>query len=80
MLVVPHAWDQPDNGDRVTRLGVARTIIRSRYTPARAAAAIQKLLDNPVYSERALKVREEVRKEDGVLVASDALEKLLNSA
>ena len=80
MLVVPCAWDQPDNGERATRLGVARTIPRRRYTPARAAAAIQKLLDNRVYSERALKVREEVRQEDGVRVACDALEKLLNGA
>ena len=80
MLVVPCAWDQPDNGERATRLGVARTILRRRYTPARAAAAIQKLLDNRVYSERALEVREEVRQEDGVRVACDALEKLLNGA
>ncbi len=34
MLVVPSAWDQPDNAERVARLGTARTLPRHRYTGA----------------------------------------------
>jgi len=36
MLVVPFAYDQPDNAARLIRLGVARTIGAASYTAARA--------------------------------------------
>jgi UDP:flavonoid glycosyltransferase YjiC (YdhE family) len=77
MLVMPYAHDQPDNADRVTRLGIARTISRQRYNPARAAAELKQLLDNPDYSQRASAIGSEVRHEDGVEAACDALEGLL---
>ena len=47
MLVVPHAHDQPDTADRLARLGIARTIDRHRYTPERASAGLQRLLEYP---------------------------------
>jgi UDP:flavonoid glycosyltransferase YjiC (YdhE family) len=80
MLVVPYAHDQPDNAGRVTRLGIARTIARHRYTPARAAAELRELLDNPGYSKRASEAGERVRAEDGVGAACDALEALLQTS
>src|SRR5262249_9517731 len=79
-LVMPYAHDQPDNAERVTRLGVARTIARQRYTPARAAAELRHLLDKPVYRQRASAVGEQVRQEDGVRAACDALTGLLPAA
>ncbi|HEY2250345.1 MAG TPA: glycosyltransferase [Planctomycetaceae bacterium] len=78
MLVMPCAWDQPDNAARAVRLGVARTISRRRYTAARVAAELGRLLDNPRYAERASKVGEQVRQEDGARVACDALSGLLD--
>jgi UDP:flavonoid glycosyltransferase YjiC (YdhE family) len=80
MLVMPCAHDQPDNAERVTRLGIARTIPRNRYTPNRAAAELRHLLDNPGYCQRALQVGEQVQQEDGVRAACDALEVLLQAA
>jgi UDP:flavonoid glycosyltransferase YjiC (YdhE family) len=80
MLVMPYAHDQPDNAERVRRLGIARTIARHRYTPARAAAELRHLLDNPLYGQRAAAVGEQVRQEDGVAAACDALERLLQAA
>jgi UDP:flavonoid glycosyltransferase YjiC (YdhE family) len=80
MLVMPYAHDQPDNAERLRRLGIARTVARHRYTPARAAAELRELLDNPVYGRRASEVGEQVRKEDGVRAACDALEGLLQPA
>ena len=65
-LVVPYSHDQPDNAERLARLGVARTVFPRRYTAARAAAELRHLLDNPAYSERASEVGEQVRQEDGV--------------
>jgi rhamnosyltransferase subunit B len=80
MLVMPYAHDQFDNAERVTRLGIARTIQRRRYTPDRAAAELQQLLDQPGYSQRAEVVGERVRQEDGVGAACDALETLLQTS
>jgi UDP:flavonoid glycosyltransferase YjiC (YdhE family) len=80
MLVVPYAHDQPDNAERLARLGIAHTIPRYRYTPARVVAELGRLLDDPAYSQRALEVGEQARREDGVRVAGDALEMLLHSA
>jgi UDP:flavonoid glycosyltransferase YjiC (YdhE family) len=77
MLVVPFAHDQPDNAERLRRLGVARTVPGPRYSAARATTELRHLLDNPVYSQRALEVGEQLRQEDGVRVACDALEALL---
>lgn len=53
MLVVPLAHDQPDNADRLTRLGIARTLDRRRYWAQRAAAELERLLEDPEYSRRA---------------------------
>jgi rhamnosyltransferase subunit B len=77
MLVMPYAHDQPDNAERLARLGIARTIGRERYTPARAAAELRQLLDNAGYSQRASEVGAAIRQEDGVRAACDALERLV---
>ena len=77
MLVVSQAWDQLDNGDRAARLGAARRISRSRYTADRAAREIRRMIEDSSHSERARQVREELREEEGVRVACDALEGLL---
>jgi UDP:flavonoid glycosyltransferase YjiC (YdhE family) len=77
MLVVPCAWDQPDNADRVTRLGIARTLPRPRYTAARAAAELRPLLENSAYAAKAHEIAQVVGAEDGACQAARELEKLL---
>jgi rhamnosyltransferase subunit B len=77
MLVMPCAWDQPDNAERAARLGIARTIPRHRYTAGRVAAELRHLLADPACTRRSSEVGDQVRQEDGVRVACDALEELL---
>ena len=77
MLVVPHAWDQPDHAHRVCRLGIARSIPKSRYTAERAAAALTQLLDDPDYGRRAAQVKQALDQESGVETACDAVEDVL---
>jgi UDP:flavonoid glycosyltransferase YjiC (YdhE family) len=79
-LVMPCAWDQPDNAERVVRLGIARRISIRRYTPVRVAAELRQLLDNPEYAQRAQRVGGQIQEEDGVRAACDAIEKLLNES
>ena len=80
MLVVPHAHDQPDNAQRLDPAGDRPHHLPRRYTPARIAAELGRLLDDPTFSRRAAEVGEEVRREDGVRAACDALEALLRDA
>jgi UDP:flavonoid glycosyltransferase YjiC (YdhE family) len=79
MLVVPHAHDQPDNADRVRRLGVARTIPRRRFTAARVEAELRRLLVDPSYAARAAQVAAAVRQENGAGTACAAIDALLRS-
>jgi UDP:flavonoid glycosyltransferase YjiC (YdhE family) len=77
MLVVPFAHDQPDNADRVRRLGVAGVVPRQRYSAGRAAAALRPLLEDPGFAQRAAELGRRVRAEDGAAAAAEALEGLL---
>ena len=74
MLVVPWSHDQPDNADRIVRLGVGRTLSRARYTARTAAHALGRLLGDPSYAARASEVGRLVRSEDGVATACDVIE------
>ena len=78
MLIVPHAFDQPDNAARAARLGVARVIPRRRYTATRATSELRRLLEGQTYVARAAEVRGRIHDEDGVGAACDALEGLMH--
>lgn len=75
MLVVPFAFDQPDNAARVVRLGVARQIPKREYNRDRAVAELGELLQNPSYRKRAESVKAKIAAEDGVKNACDVLER-----
>lgn len=78
VLVVPHAHDQFDNGNRAaTRLGCGRVLPRPSYNAETAIKELRMLLDNPGYSEAAAKVAEIVRAERGAIVAVDEIEMTL---
>jgi UDP:flavonoid glycosyltransferase YjiC (YdhE family) len=79
MLVMPLAHDQFDNARRVERLGVACTVSKSGYKTRRVAGLLQRILNEPNYSERAKTVQQQIRKEDGVQTACDALEELMST-
>lgn len=74
MLVMPYAHDQPDNADRVKRLGVARSIPRAKYNAVSAQRELSILLGDSRYSTKAEEVGVAVRAEDGVAAACEAIE------
>ena len=74
MLIVPHAYDQPDNAARAARLGIARVVDSRRYAAKRVTAELRRLLDDPGFARQALEVALAVRLEDGVGAACDLLE------
>jgi UDP:flavonoid glycosyltransferase YjiC (YdhE family) len=75
MLVVPWAHDQPDNADRMVRLGVARSLRRARY---RASAVARELSTLPALAARAEALGRSIRNERGTPAACDALERALS--
>jgi UDP:flavonoid glycosyltransferase YjiC (YdhE family) len=78
MLVVPFAADQPDNGARVERLGVARNVTRNHYKAERVASELKELLGNPIYTRTAREVGSRVRAENGAALAVDLILDQLN--
>jgi UDP:flavonoid glycosyltransferase YjiC (YdhE family) len=78
MLVVPFAADQPDNGARVERLGIARNITRENYKAERVASELKELLGNPLYARTAREVGSRVRAESGAAMAVDLILDQLN--
>jgi rhamnosyltransferase subunit B len=55
-LVMPLAFDQPDQAMRVERLGVGETIARRNYQADKVANALKNLLRNPMVFQRAKKL------------------------
>jgi rhamnosyltransferase subunit B len=76
MLIMPYSHDQPDNGRRMERLGVARVIRRKSYTVARVARALKQMLADGAAAMKAGQVAAVLQNEDGVSAACDALEGL----
>jgi rhamnosyltransferase subunit B len=77
MLVVPWAHDQPDNAERVRKLGVARVVSRGHYTSNSAARELSKLLRDGRYQDRATETGKKIAVEDGVSAACEAIEGVL---
>lgn len=75
MVVVPFAFDQPDNAARLKRLGLARVIPRKKYHARRAEAELNRLFAESAYAQMAIKAARRIAEEDGVRAASDAIER-----
>jgi len=73
-LIVPVAFDQPDNARRTTALGVARSLPFRQATAAAMARELSTLLAAPDCATRAATVGVTVAMEDGARVAAEALE------
>lgn len=78
-LVCPFLGDQPDNAERLVRMGVARRLDHKRFTAARAAAALTELLGDPATIERAARVGVQVAAEDGADVVASKIARMLSS-
>jgi UDP:flavonoid glycosyltransferase YjiC (YdhE family) len=73
-LVMPMGFDQPDNAARAVRLGVGEAIPPARFTPARVAAALDRLLSADEVAAACRRRREKVDAEDALRRACDLIE------
>src|SRR5262249_45143738 len=72
-LIVPVAFDQPDNARRTVALGVARSIPFREASAAAMTRELALLLDSADYAGRAEAIARAVRSEDAIGTACDAL-------
>jgi rhamnosyltransferase subunit B len=79
MLIMPYSHDQPDNARRMKRLGVAKVIQKPAYTAGQVVRKLRLMFEDHELEQRARTVAEEMRGEDGVKTACDALEGLYES-
>ena len=77
MLVVPFAHDQPDNAERLARLGVARRHPRAPIHRGPRRDRVAAPARRPVLLAAGVRGRRAGRHEDGVRAACDALEAML---
>jgi rhamnosyltransferase subunit B len=75
-LIVPYGFDQPDNAARVERMGTGLVLSRRHYTAKKAAQFVVKLLTESRFTLEAQKIADELRAEDGLSRACDAIERL----
>ncbi|MEZ6232612.1 MAG: glycosyltransferase [Phycisphaerales bacterium] len=72
-LVAPVSHDQFNNGVRVERLGVGRTLGRRRLTVERLVQAIRACVDDPAIAARAMELGARLRGEDGSAKAAEVV-------
>ena len=76
-LIVPFAFDQPDNAAHAARLGGCRTLPRSKYLAGRVARELDILLTKPEHASHAYEVGKLLRSENGAAVAGDLIGQVL---
>jgi UDP:flavonoid glycosyltransferase YjiC (YdhE family) len=79
-LIVPFAFDQPDNAAHAARLGGSRTLPRPKYRAARVAKELDILLTKPEHTSKARETGKLLRRENGAAVAADLIEQVLQGA
>jgi rhamnosyltransferase subunit B len=77
-LIVPFAFDQPDNAAHAEKLGTSRTLSRRYYKSKRVVRELDKLLNNPQYALQAKRVGEQLRQENGAANAAALIQNFLD--
>ncbi len=75
-LIQPFAHDQPDNADRLVRLGVARVVWPKKYRAANVAGVLKELTTSPTVSRSCRDVAERMRGDDAIGRACEKIEAL----
>jgi UDP:flavonoid glycosyltransferase YjiC (YdhE family) len=74
-LILPMAWDQPDNAHRVRQLGVGASLGPRQRTAAHLAAALARLM-TPETRARCRAIADRIGEADGLDVAARWVEEL----
>ncbi len=75
-LVIPFGYDQPDNGERLRKLGVATVLRRNQFSTQRLTASLEKVLASPSMSTRTKELKTKIKPAQEMSRSLDALEML----
>jgi UDP:flavonoid glycosyltransferase YjiC (YdhE family) len=78
-LILPLAWDQPDNAARVTELGVGLGLGHRRRSVANISDALTRLMASEV-RDRCQAIATRARSENGLDLATEWVEQMMGSA
>jgi MGT family glycosyltransferase len=78
LIVVPMAWDQPENARRVEAAGAGLYLPPRRCTPAGLRQAVQRILDDSSFKRNARRLAKAFNSCDGSQHAADLLEGLIS--
>ena len=76
---MPWGADQFFNAGQLARIGAGRWMYRQRFTPASSARALDCLLHDKRYHERARAISSQIAREDGVAALCDAINDVLHA-
>lgn len=79
-LVMPMAFDQPDNAIRLSRLGVARTLSPGRFSGPRVARRLEALLGSDAVARRAAHIARRFEGIDPIARTCDLIEAVARRA
>ena len=79
-LVIPFAYDQPDNAERLRRLGVALTMPRKRITSRNLAEHLGRILHDAPMQSRARTLAAQIKPEEEMSRTIHALEEFAQTA
>ena len=77
MLIVPWAHDQPDNAERIRKIGAGRWLRRDRYRARSAAGELEQILKSSSYEAKAREASDIIAGENAVERACDVVEGVL---
>ena len=76
LVVVPMAWDQPENAWRIAEAGAGIRLAPGRCTPDAVRAAVERVLSEPSFKENARRLASEFLTYGGAAQAATLLEDL----
>ena len=79
MVAIPITNDQPGIASRLEWLGVAEVVAPSRLSVQRLGAAIQRVLREPAYREKARRYQQEIAHLNGLALAADIVDQAISA-
>ncbi len=73
-VIIPYANDEFDNAARARKLGVSATLHLRRLNVKNMAETLRRVLDDPAVSRQAAALGTPLEREDGAVVAAEAIE------
>jgi MGT family glycosyltransferase len=79
LVIVPTAWDQPENAWRVVEAGAGVRVPPGQCTPATLRAAVQRVLSDASFASNARRLGDDFSRYGGAPRAADLLENLVKT-